>query len=488
MATSKWVFIDPNGHLAYTALPRGDQIVDFSYAGYGGGGIAIPTVPVKKTVMPSGADDTMAIQAAIDEVSRLPLAGGFRGAVLLGPGSFQMGATALAINASGVVLRGSGPGNGGTILTLTGGSKFIRIRGSGTYQPTGTPTTITDAYVPSGSRTFKVASTTGLAVGDTILIDRPVTAAWLSLLGMDKLVRGGKPQTWLNVGTIIHSDRVIRAISGRQITIDVPLTDSYDEKYVSPPGVTVTRYTFPGRIEQVGLEGLRVVAPATSRGGPFLSMSAVQDGWVRDVAFTNFWNGIQVGRDAKAVTLQDLEISRTIDGARAQPADIGITGQEILVQRASSAVLDSVHFLVPGAQTPGPIVFHDFQGTGGARVDSAPHQRWATGVLYDKISTPGADIQLPNRGYFGSGHGWSAGFSVLWNCTAQNILVQQPPGSQNWAIGCIGNEQKAAPPGLPDVAVQGAVDSPGQPVTPSSLYLAQLCQRLGPKALENIGR
>jgi hypothetical protein len=63
-----------------------------------------------------------------------------------------------------------------------------------------------------------------------------------------------------------------------------------------------------------------------------------------------------------------------------------------------------------------------------------------------------------------------------------------PPGSANWMIGCIG-QSKLAPrpfgsgPNLPE----GVLDSPGTPVAPQSLYLAQLAERLGPQALRNIG-
>jgi hypothetical protein len=34
---------------------------------------------------------------------------------------------------------------------------------------------------------------------------------------------------------------------------------------------------------------------------------------------------------------------------------------------------------------------------------------------------------------------------------------------------------------------QGAIDSPGKLVNPSSLYLAQLCERLGPQTLAKMG-
>jgi hypothetical protein len=118
-----------------------------------------------------------------------------------------------------------------------------------------------------------------------------------------------------------------------------------------------------------------------------------------------------------------------------------------------------------------------------------PHQRWATGLLVDNCQVPDGGIEFMNRGEMGSGHGWAIGWAVAWNCTAKNFLNQQPPGSQNWLIGCKGDiEHKAMPfeknnPILPD----GIIDSQNKPVTPQSLYLTQLKERLGEKALKNIG-
>ena len=78
-----WVNTDgPDGKLVYKTTKFGDRIMDFSHAGYMGGGVALPDVPVKKTIEPSGGeDDTALIQAAIDEVSALPLVDGSRGLV-----------------------------------------------------------------------------------------------------------------------------------------------------------------------------------------------------------------------------------------------------------------------------------------------------------------------------------------------------------------------------------------------------------------------
>src|SRR5580765_4809119 len=88
-ANSQWVYPGPNGKLIYKTLPKGDKIMDFSHAGYMGGGVALPIVAVKRTVKPSGGgDDTAAIQSAVNEVAALKLENGLRGAVMLAPGVF----------------------------------------------------------------------------------------------------------------------------------------------------------------------------------------------------------------------------------------------------------------------------------------------------------------------------------------------------------------------------------------------------------------
>ena len=82
--------------------------------------MSIPTVPVKETIWPVAGDNTAHVQAAIDKVSALPPdTSGFRGAVLLRAGYYRM-ATPLRIQASGVVLRGEGMGDTGTILDRHG--------------------------------------------------------------------------------------------------------------------------------------------------------------------------------------------------------------------------------------------------------------------------------------------------------------------------------------------------------------------------------
>src|SRR5438876_4950921 len=107
-ATSECVHPGPYCKLVYKTTPAGDRIMDFSFAGYMGGGVALPDVAVVKTIKPSGGeDDTETIQKAIDEVGAMPMKDGFRGAVVLSAGTFTCAQT-ITISASGVVLRGSG--------------------------------------------------------------------------------------------------------------------------------------------------------------------------------------------------------------------------------------------------------------------------------------------------------------------------------------------------------------------------------------------
>ena len=81
--------------------------IDFSFAGYAGGGESAPFVPGAISVRPTGGDDTALLQAALDRVAALPPSSdGFRGAVLLREGRYRV-AGHLEMRAGGVVLRGS---------------------------------------------------------------------------------------------------------------------------------------------------------------------------------------------------------------------------------------------------------------------------------------------------------------------------------------------------------------------------------------------
>src|SRR4051812_47212307 len=72
-AKSQWVSISGTGKLVYKTTEQGDKIMDFSHAGYMGGGVRLPEAPVKITLEAITGDNTAAIQQAINTVSAMPL-------------------------------------------------------------------------------------------------------------------------------------------------------------------------------------------------------------------------------------------------------------------------------------------------------------------------------------------------------------------------------------------------------------------------------
>jgi len=486
-AKSQWVYAGPQGKLNYKTLDGGDRIMDFSYSGYMGGGVSIPLVPVRITLTPVAGDNAAAIQQAIDDVSKMKIVNGLRGAVLLKPGTYDCEKT-LTINASGVVLRGSGSGANGTILNLTGKPHMcVVVRGAVVTKAVGTATTISDAYVPAGSGSFNITSATGFAVGDTIRITRQVTDEWVKFMGMDQLVRDGKKQTWVNGE--ITTERVIRKLEKNRITMDVPLNDSYDSRYTGASGVSVQKITTVGQLSQIGIEDFRIVSPQqsvtiTESSHHAFSMGGLTDGWARNLEIFNTVNSVSV--TGRRITVDNVSIIHDLPtkGA-AKPADLNGSGQQILFNRCNITG-DNLFFFGTGAKVTGPIVLLNcvFKGNGWIQ----PHQRWATGLLVDGCKVPDGGIDFMNRGTMGSGHGWAIGWAVAWNCMARSYLNQQPPGSANWVIGSEGEHQKRAIPfdTIPYLP-EGIYDSPGEPVAPASLYLAQLKERLGRQAVINIG-
>jgi hypothetical protein len=444
-ATSEWVHSGPTGKLVYKTTPKGDRIMDFSTAGYMGGGVALPTVPVKRAVQPSaGEDDTALIQAAIGAVSAIPLEGGFRGAVLLAPGTFTCSNT-IVISASGVVLRGSGSGTDEkrTTIKMTGGRHgAIAIRGSdrsGASQEFQTAqTSLADAYLPSGATTFTVADPAGFAVGDTIEIRRPVTEAWVKFMEMDNLKRDGRPQTWIRTGSSLATERGVAAISGNKITLDVPLSDSFDSKYLNPPGTMIIKVRPPGRLTQVGVEHLHIESPQQEVNHTQALYTAMringQDCWVSDVVIDETMNSVSIG--GKRITLEQVTVNRKVPHVGAsKPAEFAPNGDQILLDRCSVNA-DNVWFAATGGGHAGPIVLLNCTFSGNGRIEG--HMRWTTGMLLDNCKAPGGGIDFKNRGAMGSGHGWGVGWAVAWNCGAKSYVIQQPPGAFNWAIGCIG--------------------------------------------------
>lgn len=487
LGNSVWVYPSNNGKLIYKTTVKGDKIMDFSYAGYMGGGVSIPKIETKIRLKPVNGDNTTRIQDAIDKVSKMPLKDGFRGAIELSAGTFSCAGN-LKIDENGVVLRGSGSGENGTVIQMTGDPHVcIMVNRKLLIKESGSSTKITDAYVPSGTNQFSVEKVTGLKKGDLIRITKTVTPAWVKFMGMDHLVRNGKKQTWLS-GTIT-TDRVIENIIGNKIYVSVPLSDNFDKTYLDPPGVTVMRIKYENELSQIGIEHLRILASPQSgtineRHDKAFTLSGICDGWVTDIQIFNTVNSISVTGRRITVDHVDVEHQVATKGA-AKPADINGSGSQLLFNDCHIKC-DNVFFFGTGPRVTGPNVLLNcvFEGNGWIQ----PHQRWATGLLIDNCKVPEGGIDFMNRGEYGSGHGWTIGWAVAWNCIADSYTNQMPPGAYNWVIGSKGKKvQRPMPFNKEPNAPEGVYDSYEKQVTPTSLYLAQLKQRLGEKALKNIG-
>ncbi|MEA2734858.1 MAG: hypothetical protein QOE14_1309 [Humisphaera sp.] len=455
--------------------------------------MAIPDVPVKATLaaIATSKDDTQRVQKAIDEVAKMPLgADGVRGALLLKRGTYRIGGK-LTIAASGVVLRGEGDGADGTILIAAGTEvrDLIEVTGSaGAKENEKDRRDITDDYVPVGAHSFTVADPAGLKVGDAVFVRRIGNAAWISTIGMDRIQGrpGNEDSTKQWEPFALSFDRVITAIDGKKVTVDAPITCAIEAKW---GGGTIARYEDHGRIENCGVERLRAVSefdksvtadhegkkyPSDEKHAVYMvRFDNIKNAWARNITSLHFYNGPgNIDGGAKWVTVQDarsLEPVSVITGSRRYPFRFG--GQLSLFQNCYSS--KGRHAFVVHARVCGPNAFvgclseEDY-------ATSEPHHRWSVGGLYDNVKSR---LAFQDRQWMGSGHGWSGANYVAWNCEG-TIVCQRPPTAQNWAIGFVGKKERGA-----FEREEGYIESLGKHVQPRSLYLKQLEDRLGARAV-----
>ncbi|RYD70459.1 MAG: pectate lyase, partial [Sphingobacteriales bacterium] len=401
----KPIFKGKDGKMAYTADELGNRIPDFSYAGYMAGEKAIPNVAIKVVVPVSKGDATLRIQSAINYVSKLAAGkDGFRGAVLLEKGTYEIAGT-LKLSTSGVILRGSGFGENGTRLFATRLDRIgvIRILGKNNKVEE-KPVAITDNYVPVNSNKVTLNNSSGFKVGDRITINRPSTKEWIETLKTVEFGGGESALGWKPGTRDIHWDRKILAINGSTITFDAPITTALDSKF---GGATVAKYQWEGRIAQSGVENLKLESDFHKDNvkdeyhrWTAICLENVEDAWVRQVVFEHFaGSAVNVLETAKRITVEDCK-------SLAPVSEIGgerrytflTTGQQTLFQRLYSEY--AYHDFAVGFCAPGPNVFlqcqsylpFSFSGT----IDS-----WASGVLFDIVNVDGQALSFLNRGQDG---------------------------------------------------------------------------------------
>lgn len=462
------------GKVSHTSDALGNQIPDFSYAGYSASEQAIPNVDNKIFVPVQTADATQKIQAAIDYVSNLKAnKSGFRGAVLLDKGTFKVSGT-LYIRTSGVVLRGSGNNENGTVLLGTGLKRESVIRVLGTDDKKMWESfELNAAYTPLGTQKIQLKNASKLKPSDEIIISRPLTDSWIKELKMDDFGAETGWVSWKKNDWDISWNRVVTRVKGNELTLNAPLTMALDANY----GATkVTTYTWPGRIENIGIENILMQSTFNAANPKdeehrwqAISIENARNAWVKQVNFKHFAGGaVAVLKSSQQVTVEDCIATEPVSEIAGFRRHTFYTeGQQTLFQRCYSEY--GYHdFAVGGFGTTGPNVFIQCESHLPFN-NSGAIGSWATGVLFDVSYVDGHAISYNNREQNGRGAGWTAANSVIWETSASKIDCYNPPTAQNWAFGVWGGIMGG----------NGHWKDVNNHIAPRSLFYAQLENRLG---------
>jgi hypothetical protein len=385
-----------DGKLEYVTDPVGNRVPDFSHAGFGGGGVPLPEVSAKVTVMPVEGDDGARIQAAIDFVSGLaPDAAGLRGAVQLAAGRFEI-AGQLKITTSGVVLRGAGAGEKGTVLVATGTDRraLIEIAGKDQWRALGEPAAIIED-VPVGATRVRVASAKDFKPGTAVTVERPSPAEWIKFMGMD--VAPGRQNYQWRPGTLnVRWDRVVTAVEGDTLVLDAPLTAALEKQF---GGGKVAPGVQEGYLTLCGIENLRcasVFDPANpldeQHAWNAIDLHGLRDGWVAGVTAIHFaGSAVQVGAKVARVTIQDCaSLAPVSELGGYRRLAFHSRGQQVLFLRCASE--DGRNDFTVGYLAAGPNVFLDCT-TLRATSFSGSIGSWATGLN----STAGRCASITSR-------------------------------------------------------------------------------------------
>jgi hypothetical protein len=476
---------DAKGAITCTKDNLGNQIPDFSYAGYASSEKPIPSIENKIFVPKQEQDATRIIQSAIDYVSSLkPNKLGYRGAVLLDKGVFKISGT-LYIKHSGVVIRGSGTTQNGTLLLGTGLNRESVIKVVGIddrkYQET---YAVVPVFTPLGTQIVQLQNAAQLKVNDEIAITQPLTEKWIKELKMEEF--GGETAWvgWKKGDWDVTWNRTITQIKGNEITLNAPLTMALDANFGQ---AKVQSYSWLGRIETIGIENLLLKSeydlsnPKDEQHRWFaISMENVKNAWVKQVNFKHFSGGaVSLLQSTQQITVEDcISLEPVSEIASFRRHTFYTEGQQTLFQRCYSEY--GYHdFAVGGFGTAGPNVFVQceshlpFENSGAIG-------SWATGILFDIATIDGQALSYNNREQNGRGAGWTAANSVIWESSASKVECYNPPTAQNWAFGVWGQ-----------FSGNGHWKDVNAHISPRSLFYTQLEKRLGqlptPAYLYSIG-
>jgi hypothetical protein len=433
------ISVSTNG-LIYDADPRGNRVPDFSTCGYAGGDKEIPNARVRIVVSPIHGDETRRIQSAIDYVASQPAdTNGLRGAVLLLKGRHEISGGLLITN-SGVVLRGQGADEDGTVLIATGLDRrtLIRIAGKNDFSSVSNSNwQITDDNVAVGAVSLHVQNTSGLAVGNVIRIIRPSAQSWIEQLGATEF-GGGEGGGWKPGTRDIIWERTIQSIEGNLVKVDAPITTALEKNLSNSRVETFSR---PDRISNIGIENLQLESTFDAANPKdenhswcAVTMENVADCWVRQVTFKHFaGSAVAIYESCKQVTVEDcLSLAPVSEDGGYRRNTFFTMGQQTLFLRCYSG--RGRHDFSVGHCAAGPNAFVQCESSESLG-DSGAIESWSSGTLFDNVRIDGNAITLGYRAGNNAGIGWAAANSVQWNCSASVIRCWNPPGAQNWSFG-----------------------------------------------------
>ena len=484
---------------ALVALPLSaqipaDGIIDYSYCGYHASEDSLPHAEAKVYVGWHEGDMSATIQRAIDRVSALPVGrDGLRGAVLLGPGTFEL-TERLAIEASGVVLRGSG--RDVTVLHKRGVDRGSLLRIEGRDDRTyGSDTLWASDVVPLGTRQLAVRSNSDKRqtslVGHEVEIVRISSAPWIESVGCRIYGGGIDALAWKPGDIDLHWRRTIVSDEGGVLHLDAPLTMGFDPRaeatyidnkkklheHVPFSSCYVRMIEDRGEVRESGIECMTLVSDY-DRSNPHdenhcwtgISIEHASDCWVRLVNFRQLAGaGVVMQPTARRVTVEDCQyLDPVSENAGLRRTSFYVMGQQCLVQRCYAR--QGRHDFVTGFCAAGPNAFVQCEAD-EALSYSGGLDSWACGTLYDIVNIDGHDLVMKNLGQDNNGAGWNAAASTAWQCTAAEIHCYSPDTvNVNRAYGS-----------WAQFSGDGLWANSNNHMKPRSLYYAQLEQRLGDK-------